>query len=136
MLTKEMYEKLKIWCAPFLRKEYEDLRKEYEDLRKEYEDLRRPFNNERFHGDVIRMPNYETSNYEHDTIKPEKLTRELILTCSRKNDLVIVPFSGSGTECAMSAKENRDFIGYEINKKYVDMANERCKEYLIQQKLF
>ena len=129
MLTKEMYEKLKIWCAPFLRKEYEDLRKEYEDLR-------RPFNNERFHGDVIRMPNYETSNYEHDTIKPEKLTRELILTCSRKNDLVIVPFSGSGTECAMSAKENRDFIGYEINKKYVDMANERCKEHLIQQKLF
>lgn len=129
MLTKEMYEKLQTWCAPFLRKEYEDLRKEYEDLR-------RPFNNERFHGDVIRIPNYETSNYEHDTIKPEKLTRELILTCSRQNDLVIVPFAGSGTECAMSAKESRDFIGYDINKKYVDMANERCKEHLTQQKLF
>lgn len=129
MLTKEMYKKLQTWCAPFLRKEYEDLRKEYEDLR-------RPFNNERFYGDVIRMPNYETSNYEHDTIKPEKLTRELILTCSRKNDLVVVPFAGSGTECAMSAKESRDFIGFEINKKYVDIANERCKEYLTQTKLF
>ena len=107
MLTKEMYEKLQKWCYPYLRKEYEVLRKEYEVLR-------RPFNNERFYGDVIRIPNYETGNYAHDTIKPEKLTRELILVSSRKNDLVVVPFAGSGTECAMSVKENRNFIGFEI----------------------
>jgi hypothetical protein len=60
MLTKEMYEKLQNWCYPYLRKEYEVLRKEYEVLR-------RPFNNERHYGDVIRIPNYETGNHEHDT---------------------------------------------------------------------
>ena len=136
MLTKEMYEKLQKWCCPYLRKEYEVLRKEYEVLRKEYEVLRRPFNNERFYGDVIRMPNYETSRYNHDTIKPEKLTRELILTCSRKNDLVVVPFAGSGTECAMSAKENRNFIGFDIEEKYVKIANERIKNHANQTKLF
>jgi site-specific DNA-methyltransferase (adenine-specific) len=136
MLTKEMYEKLQKWCFPYLRKEYEELRKEYEELRKEYEELRRPFNNERFYGDVIRIPNRETSNYDHDTIKPEKLTRELILTCSRPNDLVLVPFAGSGTEVAMSAKEKRRFIGFDIEQKYVDMANERCRQYLEQQTLF
>ena len=129
MLTKEMYEKLQKWCYPYLRKEYEDLRKEYEDLR-------RPFNNERFYGDVIRIPNYETTNYAHATIKPEKLTRELILISSRKNDLVIVPFVGSGTECAMSAKENRNFIGYEIEEKYVKIANKRIQNHVSQQKLF
>lgn len=118
MLTKEMYEKLQQWCFPHLRKEYEDLRKEYEDLR-------RPFKNELFLGDVIRLPNYETGNFDHDTIKPEKLTRILINTCSRKNDLVLVPFSGSGTECAMSIKEGRRFIGFDIEEKYVKMANER-----------
>jgi len=136
MLTKEMYQKLQSWCKPYLTKEYEELRKEYEELRKEYEELRRPFNNLHKLGDVIRLPNYETSDYDHDTIKPEKLTRILITTCSRKNDLVIVPFAGSGTECAMSAKEKRMFIGFDLNQKYVDLGNNRCKKILMQPELF
>lgn len=129
MLTKEMYEKLQNWCYPFLRKEYEELRKEYEELR-------RPFNNDLFLGDVIRIPNYETSNYDHDTIKPEKLTRILIKTCSRENNLVIVPFAGSGTECAMSVKEKREFIGYEITEKHVKISNDRVQKILKEPTLF
>ena len=136
MITKEMYIKLKKWCDPYLRKEYEDLRKEYEDLRKEYEELRRPFNNSLHLGDVIRLPNYETNKFKHDTIKPEKLTRILLQTCSRKGDLVLVPFAGSGTECAMAAKEGRKFIGFDIEPKYVEMANARCSEHLKQTSLF
>ena len=76
MFTKEKYEKLQKWCYPYLRKEYEELRKEYEELR-------RPFNNALHLGDVIRLPNYETRNYDHDTVKPEKLTRILIITRTR-----------------------------------------------------
>jgi len=129
MLTKEMYQKLQTWCKPYLTKEYEELRKEYEELR-------RPFNNYLHLGDVIRLPNYETRNYDHDTIKPEKLTRILITTCTRENDLVVVPFAGSGTECAMSAKEGRDFIGFDVEPKYVEMANNRCKEYINQLTIF
>ena len=129
MITKEMYVKLQKWCEPYLRKEYEELRKEYEELR-------RPFTNDLHLGDVIRLPNYETSKFEHATIKPEKLTRILIQTCSRKEDLVLVPFAGSGTECAMAAKEGRDFIGFDIEPKYVEMANARCSEHLKQTTLF
>ena len=92
MMTKEMYQKLQKWCNPYLRREYEDLRREYEDLR-------RPFDNFNNFGDVIHLPNYEGGKYKHPTIKPEALTRALILTCSRPNDLVLVPFAGSGTEC-------------------------------------
>jgi len=136
MLTKEMYQKLQTWCKPYLKKEYEELRKEYEELRKEYEELRRPFNNSLHLGDVIRLPNYETSNYDHDTVKPEKLTRILINTCSRKNDLVVVPFAGSGTECAMSAKEKRNFIGYEITEKHAKMAQDRANKILKEPTLF
>ena len=131
MITKEMYYKLKKWCSPYLRKEYEELRKEYEELRKEYEELRRPFNNALHLGDVIRLPNYETCNYDHDTVKPERLTTALIETCSRVGDLVLVPFAGSGTECAMAARNKRNFIGYDIEQKYVDMSNKRCK-YIFQ----
>jgi site-specific DNA-methyltransferase (adenine-specific) len=136
MITKEMYLKLQKWCYPYLRKEYEVLRKEYEVLRKEYEVLRRPFDNSLHLGDVIRLPNYETSNYNHDTIKPEKLTRILINTCSRKDDLILIPFAGSGTECAMSAKENRNFVGFEISEKYAKIANNRTKNILNQPTLF
>lgn len=129
MLTKEMYQKLQTWCKPYLRKEYEELRKEYEELR-------RPFNNALHLGDVIRLPNYETSDYDHDTIKPEKLTRILITTCSRENDLVVVPFSGSGTECAMSAKEKRPFVGYEITEKHAKMSQKRADKILKSPTLF
>ena len=129
MITKEMYQKLQNWCTPFLRKEYEELRKEYEELR-------RPFNNALHLGDVIRLPNYETTNYDHDTVKPEKLTRILINTCSRRGNLVVVPFAGSGTECAMSAKEKRRFVGFEITEKHAKMSNERAKKILNAPTLF
>ena len=129
MLTKEMYQKLQIWCKPYLTKEYKELREEYEKLR-------RPFKNYLHLGDVIRLPNYETSDYEHDTIKPEKLTRILITTCSRENDLVVVPFSGSGTEVAMSAKEKRPFIGYEITKKHAEISQARANKILTEPTMF
>jgi site-specific DNA-methyltransferase (adenine-specific) len=126
VITEEQYNVIREYC----NNKY--LQKPYEELKAEYEELRRPFNNGLHLGDVIRLPNYETSNYNHDTVKPEKLTRALILTCSRRNDLVFVPFAGSGTECAMAAKEGRKFIGYDIEKKYVDMANKRCVPHLTQ----
>ena len=94
------------------------------------------FNNIHKVGDVIRLPNYETSDYDHDTIKPEKLTRILITTCSRENDLVVVPFAGSGTECAMSAKEKRPFIGYEITEKHATMSQQRANKILKEPTLF
>ena len=115
---------------------YEDLQKWNEELRRQHEELRRPFNNALHLGDVIRLPNYETSDHEHDTIKPEKLTRIFITTCSRKNDLVLVPFAGSGTECAMAIKEGRRFIGFDVEQKYVDMSNERCRAIMSQPSLF
>ena len=118
------------------KQSYEELRESYEELRESYEELRRPFNNALHLGDVIRLPNLETSNYDHDTIKPEKLTSILIDTCSRKGDTVVVPFAGSGTECAMSAKYKRQFYAYEIEEKHVNTATKRVKPHLMQQTLF
>jgi site-specific DNA-methyltransferase (adenine-specific) len=112
--------------------------KTYEELRQTYEELRRPFNNFMGLFDIMSF-NQEahiTRHYDHDTVKPETLTRALILTCSRANDLVVVPFAGSGTECAMAAKEGRRFIGFDIEKKYVDMSNKRVDLIMSQPNLF
>lgn len=137
--TLEWYNKLrKLFNGEHLRREYEDLRREYEDLRREYEDLRRPFDNRGIlQTDVLEysQESHITKQYAHETKKPEGLTRALILTCSRPNDLVLVPFAGSGTECAMAAREGRRFIGFDIEEKYCTMANERAQRELMQLKL-
>jgi len=130
VITEDQYLKIR----EYLKFEY--LLKPYEELKAEYEELRRPFNNSLHLGDVIRLPNYETSDYDHDTIKPEKLTRIFIQTCSREGDLVVVPFSGSGTECAMSAKEKRQFVGCEVTEKHVIMGNKRCSKILSEPTMF
>jgi site-specific DNA-methyltransferase (adenine-specific) len=139
MVTEEHYKKLQSWCNPylkkpyeFLRKEYEELRKEYEELRKEYEDKRRHFDNKHKLTDVFKYSQQvnETAKYDHETKKPEHLTRALIETTTKPGDLVIVPFSGSGTECAMAARTRRPFIGYDIELKHVLTGQRRVKKEL------
>lgn len=131
-------EQWEILCnnLPIERKDYYELRAEYEMIRAEYEANRRYFENFRNFGDVIRIPNYETCDHDHETIKPEELARTLIMTCSRKNDLVLVPFAGSGTEVAMAVKEGRRAIGFDIESKYVEMSNKRVLEILMKPELF
>ena len=131
MITRDNYQKLRSWLgSPFLAKDYNDLLVEYRTKR-------RPFNNFGNLQEVLRFPNqtHIATNYDHETVKPEKLSRALILTFSRHGDVIGVPFAGSGTECAMAAQEGRSFIGYELNQKYVEMANSRCEPHLSQTKL-
>lgn len=108
------------------------------DLGIDYATIARTFDNKQLLTDVMKFSQeaHITGNYDHDTCKPETLTRALILTCSRPNDLVLVPFAGSGTECAMAAKEGRRFIGFETKQKYYEMANKRCETILSQPQLF
>jgi len=49
--------------------------------------------------------------------------------------IVLDPFMGSGTVALKALKENRRFVGIEINPKYIDMANERIRPLLSQTKL-
>lgn len=114
-------------------------KKEYKTLREEYETLRRPFINHFKLQEILRFSNEAQKTgikYDHDTVKPETLTRALILTCSRPNDLILVPFAGSGTECAMAVKEGRKTIGFEITEKHAKMSNDRVQNILRQPSLF
>ena len=112
---------------------------DYSELINKHNLFQRPFSNHFKLQEILRFSNEAVktgAKYDHDTVKPESLTRALILTCSRPNDLVVVPFVGSGTECAMAAKEGRRFIGFDIESKYVEMANKRCETILAQPQLF
>ncbi len=113
--------------------------REYEELRREYEELRRPFNAlDQYKFDCLKFDQeaHITKNYDHDTVKPETLTRMLILTSSRPSDLVFIPFVGSGTECAMAIKEGRKFEGYEIEEKHYNTAKKRIQQIISTPNLF
>lgn len=64
---------------------------------------------------------------EHLTIKPVDLMERIIEVFSVKNQTVLDPFLGSGTTAVAAIKKQRKFIGFEIEKKYVDIALLRVK---------
>ena len=130
VITEEQYLKVRDFLNnKYLLKPYEDLRKEYEDLRKEYEDLRRPFNNKYKVDDVIALAQdvYITGIYKHPTQKTPRLSKILIETSSKENDLVYIPFGGSGTELEQCQVLNRKYIGSEIEPKYYEIILDRLK---------
>ena len=47
-----------------------------------------------------------------------------------RNDIVLDPFIGSGTTAISCIKENRKYIGFDINVPYVKAAEERIKKYV------
>ena len=62
----------------------------------------------------------------HPTQKPLELCRKLIKASKNgDNTLSVVPFAGSDSECVAAKLEDICFIGYEINKDYVQLCNER-----------
>lgn len=65
------------------------------------------------------MPNYKEAT-KHPTQKPEKLAERIILASSRKDDLVIIPFAGSGSEIVQCIKHGRAYLAAEIKASYVE----------------
>jgi len=61
----------------------------------------------------------------HKTVKPLVLCKHIIELSTVKNAIVLDPFVGSGTTCIAANLTGRKFIGIEINKEYVDIANKR-----------
>jgi DNA modification methylase len=64
---------------------------------------------------------------EHPTQKPLKICNRIINVSTNENDTVLIPFVGSGSECAAAARLNRNFIGFEIEPEYVRIANQRLE---------
>jgi modification methylase len=61
----------------------------------------------------------------HPTQKPEALLARIILAASRPDDLVLDPFSGTGTTGAVARRLRRRFIGIERAAEYAAAAEER-----------
>lgn len=63
--------------------------------------------------------------FEHPTIKPLELVQRHLLHATQPNDIVLDPFVGSGTTAIACKNTGRNYIGFEIEKKWYDIANDR-----------
>ena len=64
----------------------------------------------------------------HSTQKPEELLYRIILSTSNPDDIVLDPFSGSGTTAAVAKRLGRKFIAFEKEDFYIKVANERLEK--------
>ena len=78
----------------------------------------------------VWMIGHAAKNYGHPAVFPEELAENHILTWSNKNDTIFDPFMGSGTTAVMAIKNNRNFVGCEINDEYKKSAEERISNFL------
>jgi DNA modification methylase len=74
--------------------------------------------------DVWRLPSSNTSAQHYATF-PEQLIRPIIEACSNPGELVLDPFSGSGTTCRVAITLGRQALGIDLNPVYVAMAEKR-----------
>lgn len=64
---------------------------------------------------------------DHPTPKPKHFIRKILRMFTKPHDLILDPFMGSGSTAVACKQINRNFIGFEINKSYIKLANERLK---------
>lgn len=65
--------------------------------------------------------------FEHPAIFPEALARDHIRSWSNEGDVVLDPFSGSGTTAKMARELGRHYIGIEVHKEYCEISEQRLK---------
>lgn len=72
----------------------------------------------------------------HPTAKPVALMRIMIEQSSNKGDVVLDPFAGGGSTLVAAKQAERNYIGFEIDPKYYEMANKRLTQEPMQAQLF
>jgi modification methylase len=69
----------------------------------------------------------------HPAPFPEALAERVIRLFSYVGDVVLDPFAGSGTTCAVAARHQRRYVGYEIAPEYCKLADQRIASVLTAQ---
>ena len=80
--------------------------------------------------EVDRVAHGSTEQTSHIAVFPEEISERIVRACSKPGDLVLDPFSGSGTVAKVARGLNRRWIGIEISPLY---AYESCVRVGFQQ---
>ena len=84
---------------------------------------------------ILRVPSLKGSSKEkigHPSQKPILLIEQLVRSSSRKGDLIVDPFLGSGTTAEAAERNGRRWIGVEKEPKYAALSQTRVQDPSIQ----
>lgn len=94
-------------------------------------------NGERYPTSILDFSqNWIRQKQIHPTQKPVALLEYLIKTYSNEGELVLDNTMGSGSTCVAAVKTKRNFIGFEKEAKYFDIACKRINDAYKQQTIF
>lgn len=68
---------------------------------------------------------------KHPTQKPLSILKRIVELSSKENDIVLVPFSGAGSECLAAKELGRQYIGFEVEEKYIDISIDRLANAIV-----
>lgn len=84
--------------------------------------------------DILSIPNKKSkgSNNQnlHDTEKPVALMEILINNSTKENEIVLDPFAGIASTLIACKKNNRQYIGFEIDEKYYSIGKDRLEDVI------
>lgn len=78
-----------------------------------------------FYSDVLHIPLDKVKGYKSKDSFPTALIDILVRNFTNEGDLVLDPFVGSGKTACVAKDLGRNFIGFEIDEKYIEIAEER-----------
>lgn len=93
-------------------------------------------------GDNLKKPNFQMRSVwsigtpkttekvfgKHPTQKPVDLLKRIVLASTNKGDLILDPFAGSSTTGIVAYSQGRNYIGIDIEKKFLDLSIQRFEE--------
>lgn len=94
-------------------------------------ELMKKLNGDKQQKDVWRLSavgSWEKTQGKHPTQKPLGLLSRIILSSTQKDDLILDPFSGSGTTGIASVLLDRNYIGIEQELEFLELSKRRYQE--------
>ena len=100
-------------------------------------DLMKKLNGDKQQKDIWRLPavgSWEKMQGKHPTQKPLGLLSRIILSSTQKGDLILDPFSGSGTTGIASILLDRKYIGIEQELRFLKLSKRRYQAMTLESK--
>lgn len=85
---------------------------------------------------IWNFPAVSARQIGHPAPFPLELPHRFIQLYTFKGDVILDPFVGSGTTCIAAAKDKRNFVGYDTDPEYIELAQQRFHNELAQREIF
>lgn len=102
----------------------------------EYDTLKQPGKQMRTVWDIPNNKEKRELEFgKHPTQKPLRILKRIIQISSREGDIILSPFTGVGSECLAAKELGRNYIGFEVDRHYVEIAKKRLEHAILNNQM-